>query len=236
MKAKFNNITTKEYLLSVEVPQQERVYKPVPNAVLINNTLEAIDKSGFNIEKEIYYTGGKGQQMLGRIGINMGDSNIGMELAFHNSYDKSLSLKFVLGDKIWLCQNGQCYGSEGNYKSKHTGIIQSEAPKNIQLYLESLENKFETVLKRKSRFEEIEVTKKTCAELLGRLYVEEEIITSTQLSIVKREIENPSFDYNADGSLWQFANHLTYSLQETHPKEYIDKSLKLFNFFEQEYA
>ena len=105
MKA-FNNITTKEYLLGVDLPLQTASYKPVPNAVLINNTLKAIDKLGFNIEKEIYYTGGKGQQMLGRIGINMGDSNIGMELAFHNSYDKSLSLKYVLGEKVWLCQNG----------------------------------------------------------------------------------------------------------------------------------
>jgi hypothetical protein len=236
MKSKFNNITTKEFLLGVELPTETKSFKPVPNAVLINNTLEAIDKSGFSLEKEIYYTGAKGNQMLGRIGINMGDTNIGMELAFHNSYDKSLSLKFCLGSKIIICQNGMCYGNEGNYKSKHQGIIQLEAPKNIQLYLNNLENKFENVIRGKERFEQIEITKKTCAELLGRLYVEEEIINSTQLAIVKREIENPSFNYNADGSLWQFVNNITFAQQETNPRDYIDKSLQLFNFIETEYA
>jgi hypothetical protein len=236
MKSKFNNITTKEFLLGVELPTETKSFKPVPNAVLINNTLEAIDKSGFSLEKEIYYTGAKGNQMLGRIGINMGDANIGMEIAFHNSYDKSLSLKYILGERLFICSNGQCYGSEGTYKSKHVGIIQTESPRNIQLYLNNLENKFENVLKRKARFEQIEVTKKTCAELLGRLYVEEEIINSTQLAIVKREIENPSFNYNADGSLWQFVNNITFSQQETNPRDYIDKSLQLFNFIEKEYV
>ena len=236
MKSKFNNITTKEFLLGVEIPLQERVYRPIPNAVLINNTLEAIDKAGFNVEKEIYYTGAKGNQMLGRIGISMGNTEIGMELAFHNSYDKSLSLKFCVGEKIWLCQNGQCYGSEGNYKSKHSGLIQVEAPKNIQLYLENLEDKFENVLKRKKRFEQIEITKKTCAELLGRMYVEEEIITSSQLNIIKNELINPSYNYQADGTLWEFNNYVTYSLQQTNSKDYIDKSLQLFNFIETEFA
>lgn len=236
MKTKFNNITTKEYLLSVEVPEESRTYKPINHSVLIDNTLEGIENSNFTVASEMYYSGAKGQQMLGRYGLKLDSTDIGIQIAFHNSYDKSLSLKYAIGEYVFICANGCVSGSYDSFKSKHVGKVQDITPVNIKDYLNGISDKFQSVVERKSRFEEIEVTKKTCAELLGRLFVEEEIITSTQLNIVKSEILNPSFNYNADGSLWQFWNHLTYSMSETAVPNYIDKSLKLFNFFEQEYA
>jgi hypothetical protein len=232
----FNNITTKEYLLGVDLPLQTSSYKPVSHSVLINNTLEGIDKSPFTISKEMYYAGGKGQQMLGRFGLLLDDSQIGIQFAFQNSYDKSMSLKVCSGSFLVICSNGECWGSDGHYKHKHTGDVQSMTPLKVKELLEISADKFEEVLKRKERYQEIEMTKKTCAELLGRLYVEEDIINATQLAIVKKEIENPSFNYNAKGSLWEYYNHLTYALQESHPRNYIDKSTQLFNFFQEEYV
>ena len=235
MKA-FNNITTKEYLLGVDLPVQTSSYKPISHQQIITDTLEGIDRSNMSLVKEMYYTGNKGQQILGRYGLALDNTDIGLQIAFHNSYDKSLSLKYSIGEHVFICANGSVSGSYDSFKSKHTGKVQEVTPLKIAEFLDGCSNQFEDVLKRKERFEQIELTKKTCAELLGRLYVEEDIITSTQLNIVKNEIINPSFDYKAEGSLWEFWNHLTLSMSETHPKNYIDKSLQLFNFFQEEYV
>ena len=174
--------------------------------------------------------------MLGRFGLLLDNTQIGIQYAFQNSYDKSVSLKIASGSFLVICSNGQCYGSDGHYKQKHQSDIQVVTPNKVKEQLEISAEKFDDILKNKARFEQIEITKKTCAELLGRLYIEEGIINSTQLAIVKREIENPSFNYQADGTLWQFSNHLTYALQETSASNYIDKSLELFKFVETEFA
>ena len=92
MKA-FNNITTKEYLLGIDLPVETPSYKPISHSQIITDTLEGIDRSNMSLVKEMYYAGNKGNQMLGRYGLALDNTDIGIQIAFHNSYDKSLSLQ-----------------------------------------------------------------------------------------------------------------------------------------------
>lgn len=236
MKKTFNNQVSKEFLLNIPVPQDTRTYKAFENKAIIESTLEGIERSGFTLKKEMYYSNTKGSQCLGRYGIELTDSKIGVQIAFHNSYDKVLSLKYGVGEFLFICSNGAITGSDGAFKSKHAGDIQLITPIKMEEFINNSAYRFEDILKHKKRFEEIEITKKTCAELTGRMFIEEEIINSTQLSIIKKEIDNPSFNYDVDNTLWNFWNHCTYAMQETHPKDYIDKSLKMYNFFEEVFA
>lgn len=236
MNKKFNNLVNKDFLLNQPVPYDTRTYKAFENKAIIENTLEGIERSGFKLKNELYYANNKGTQCLGRYGIELTDSKIGVQIAFHNSYDKVLSLKYAVGEVVFICTNGSVSGSDGSFKSKHSGDIQLITPMKMEEFIYKSADKFQNILQRKQRFQEIEISKKTCAELVGRMFVEEEIINTTQLSIIKKEIDNPSFNYDVDNTLWNFWNHCTYAMQETHPKDYIDKSLKLYNLFEEEFA
>ena len=69
------------------------------------------------------------------------------------------------------------------------------------------------------------------SELLGRLFVDEEIITSTQISCVKKEINKPSYDYNCnDNNAWAFYNHVTHSLKMSTPKNWMQNSQNFHDF------
>ena len=78
---------------------------------------------------------------------------------------------------------------------------------------------------------QIEVTKRTAAELVGRLFLEQDIIQSTQVSVIKREMANPSFDYGAPGSMWELYNHTTLALKEVHPSLWMQSHMKAHSFF-----
>ena len=78
---------------------------------------------------------------------------------------------------------------------------------------------------------QIELTKRSSAELVGRMFLEEEIIQSTQMCIIKREMDNPSFDYGAPGSMWELYNHTTLAMKELHPSLWMNQHMKAHSFF-----
>jgi len=77
----------------------------------------------------------------------------------------------------------------------------------------------------------IELTKRTTAELVGRMIIEENIIESTQLNIIRGQIENPSFNYGAPNSLWELYQHTTYAMKEVHPSLWMRNHINAHTFF-----
>lgn len=127
-------------------------------------------------------------------------------------------------------------GDLGTFKSKHQGEIQTVTPKILTEYISQAGDTFDKMLIEKKRMQEIEVTKKTTAELLGRMYIEEGIITSTQLNIIKNELVKPTFDYGHPGSLWELYNHTTLSLKSANPTFWLQQQIDNHQFFTQEYG
>jgi hypothetical protein len=78
---------------------------------------------------------------------------------------------------------------------------------------------------------QIELSKRDKAELLGRLFLEEELISTMQMNIIAKEIEAPTFDYGAPNSVWELYQHTTYAMKETHPRMWISDHIKAHNFF-----
>jgi hypothetical protein len=53
-----------------------------------------------------------------------------------------------------------------------------------------------------------------------------------QLNMIKKEMEKPSFEYNADpDSAWVLYNHITLALKEAHPSTWMDDQVKMHQVF-----
>jgi hypothetical protein len=77
----------------------------------------------------------------------------------------------------------------------------------------------------------INLSIKEQAELAGRLYIEEKLIDSQQMSIVRTEMEKPSFNYGVDpDTAWMFYNHVTQAFKSTHPRDWMKKQSKFHEF------
>jgi len=223
----------KSFILNTSVPTQTRTYKPISHGQLIDLSLNSLNEAGFQLEKSIYSSSNEGKQATGRYIIsNIADSDMKLMMGWQNSYDKKLSLKFAIGASIIICENGSCKGDIGYFKKKHMGEVQEFTPKNIPEFIKKAQDIFEEMQKEKERLKQIEISKRIQGELLGRMFIDDAIITSTQLNIIKREIENPSYNYNIPGSAWELYNHCTHALKEDHPAYYFSRHKDVYNFFE----
>lgn len=224
--------TTKELIMNTPVPVQTRTYKPVSHSSLIDLTLNSIEKAGFTLDKETYSSAVDGQIANGRFSIsNVADSEMQLQIGWQNSYNKQLTLKFAIGTRILVCSNGCVSGDFGAFKKKHVGEIQSFTPGAIIDYIAQAGEAFTLMQNQRESMKQIEITKRTKAELIGRMMLEEQFISSTQLNIISRELKAPTHDYNAKDSLWELYNYTTFAMKETHPSLWMESHIKAHKFF-----
>jgi hypothetical protein len=222
----------KQILLNAELPQQTRTYKPINHSQLIDLTLESIQSAGFELGAEMYSAARDGAVANGRYTIkNIADKEMELQIGWQNSYDKSMSLKFAIGTRIMICSNGCVSGDYGAFRKKHVGTVQEFTPNAITEYIKSAGEAFRRMQEERDRMKEIELTRKTKAELIGRMYLEEQFINSTQLNIISRELDNPTHDYGAPNSMWELYNYTTFAMKETHPSLWMQNHQEAHSFF-----
>lgn len=229
MKSTIENL---DKMLIAPVPKETKTYKPVSHKQLIDLTLESIHQSGYSLVSQEYSTARDGNVANGRYTIgNVADSEMKLQIGWQNSYDKSLSLKFALGTSIIICSNGMVKGDHGAFRKKHQGDIQSFTPAAVSEYIKGGGDAFRNLQNERDQFKNIEVDGQVQAELLGRMFLREDIITSTQLNIIKREIKSPTHDYGAADSMWELYNHVTFAMKQAHPSTWMQDHINVHDFF-----
>lgn len=224
--------TTRGLIINAEIPQETRTYKPISHGQLIDLTLNSIENAGFRLDKETYSMAQGGAIANGQFSIkNVADSEMQLQIGWQNSYNKSLSLKFAIGAHIFICQNGCVHGDMGSFKKKHQGSVQEFTPNAITEYIKQAGDTFSQMQKEREAMKQIEMTKRVKAELIGRMLIEEQFISSTQMNIMARELENPTHDYGAPDSLWELYNYATFAMKELHPSIKMNNHIKAHNFF-----
>ena len=224
--------TTKYLLTGTELPRETRTYKPVSHGQLIDLTLESIHQAGFALDKESYSSAKNGNVANGRFSIsNVADNEMQLQIGWQNSYDKSLTLKFAIGTRIFICQNGCVSGDYGAFKKKHQGNVQEFTPAKITEYIKAAGDAFMKLQKERELMKHVQIDARIAAELVGRMIIEEEFIQSSQLITIQKELKKPTFDYNASGSLWELYQHTTYSMKEIHPTLWMDNHIDAHSFF-----
>ena len=228
---RIKNIGNKEMLFSSQVTYNGSRYSAITHKQVIETILEYLYKNNIPLKEENYLSASNGQRMIGRFAIDAGDLECGYEISTKNSLDGSMSFGLATGSRTFICSNGSVYGDLSGYKRKHSGNASQEILQQIETAVNMMEETMKIHIERRNRMKELEISKKTIAELCGRMFIEEEIITSTQLGIVKKEIENPSFNYCCEGSVWEFYQHCTNATKETYPAIWHKTHQKVGNFF-----
>lgn len=233
---KVNYKVSKNSVIEVAVPQETSSYKPLDNSMLIDLTLDAIEKNGFRLKNEEYLGTSSLNVVTAKYTIeSVGDKEMNLMIAWQNSYDKTVSFKFAMGAKILICSNGCVSGDFGTIKKKHVGKIQDFAPNKMKDYIAIAADNFNYLQKERDVMKKIELTEKQKAEILGRLFIEKEVILPNQLSVIKREMKTPSVNYQCPNTLWELYNNVTFALKECPPKDYIEKHMEAHYFFEEYY-
>lgn len=230
--------TTQQFLSKVPLPNYGGRYTVIPHSYIINQTRAELEAAGFTITQELYKATYDGKIAQGIYHLNYNsDPDMGLMFAWSNSYNKMMKFKCAVGAQVFICMNGVVSGDLANYKRKHTGTALQEATDTIKNQISNAKQYYNNLVEDKEMLKSVVLTKREQGGVLGQLFAEQEILTLTQVGIVKREMDKPTFSYNADpDSAWSLYNHITLALKESHPLNYLSDHQKLHTFFVNEFG
>ena len=218
---------TVEDLERIEYPVKTDTYVPILHKDLVELVLEQSDKQGFRVRNTDYQIAKHGNIMRGIFAFIGEDPEMDMQVGILNSYDKSKTVTVGLGSQVFICQNGMV-SADYTMKRKHTGSVKEDINYLIAENLKKLHDEYERNIEVREALRDIEVSKSLYAELVGRMFLQEDIITSTQLNIIKREFEHS--ELFPEPTAWSMYNHANHALKSGHPADYINQHVNLHDF------
>lgn len=220
-------------------------YTPVSNKVVMDLIDDKISQLGLIIKNQEYRVArtnaGLIKGVIGNYDIASGDAEYGRRIVFRNSYDKSMSFAFACGVTVFCCSNG-CISGDFKYRRIHRGVITGETSSTIEDIIENiewgfgvLENAFEHNTKQLNELKHFEISPEESYKILGELFFKQEVITIQQMSVIKRELSSShNFRHigDTDFTAYDLYNHITESLKQSHPLNYVDDHVKTHKLFE----
>lgn len=232
--------TTKSYLENAPLPSHGDTYTVIPHRDVIENTLNMLNASGFTVTRELYRANVNANVAQGIYHIIpsnpidpavKSETELGMMFAWTNSYDKSTRFQCAVGGYVMVCYNGMVAGDMMSFARKHTGSADYEIRMQISNQIKNAEKYYKRIIDDRNNLRTVTISLKEQAELLGRLYAQEEILDVNQVVTVKQEMSKPSYDYEADQeNAWAFYNHVTHALKKSHPRSWLSDSQKFHDF------
>jgi len=219
-------------LCNADLPLHGKTYTVIPHRSIIDHTEHLLRENNFIIKKKTFKsnTNAKIAQGIYQI-VSTQDPDMGMMFAWTNSYDKSTRFQCGIGAYVFVCNNGMIHGDMATFARKHTGSADIEVQNQISSQVKYAKKHFNQLIHDKNQFKSQNLSKKEQSELVGRLFIEEEIIDATQVSTIKREMNKPSFNYNCNiNSAWSFYNHVTHALKTSHPRSWMTGQQKFHKF------
>jgi hypothetical protein len=154
-----------------------------------------------------------------------------MMFAWTNSYDKSTRFQCAIGAYVAVCYNGMIAGDMMNFKRKHTGSADYDVKVHLADQIKNAEKYYKRIIADKETLKSISLSQCEQAELVGRLFIEEDLLDTQQMSCVKSELEKPSYDYDTFAtSAWSFYNHVTHALKKAHPRDWLSDQQNFHDF------
>lgn len=230
--------TTKQYIVEAALPEATETYTVIPHEFVINTTLSALRSKGFEVKEELYRcnTGAKVASASYRLNYG-GDPDMGMMFAWSNSYDKSRRFRCAVGAYVYASGSSIISGNMGSWGRIHKGTADTETADTIIDQIKSADRYYAQLVRDKELMKPIKVEVQQRAEIIGRLYLEHEIINTEQLSVIKSEFKKPSFEYGTDEkSLWTLYNHVILALQRSHPATWMDQQRAAHWFLTNEFG
>jgi len=227
------------------MPWNNETYTPISNGLIMDLIEEKLNNLNLKITNTEFRTAiskdGLIKGVIGAYDITTDDNDFGQRIMFRNSYDKSMSFAFVCGMVVWICSNG-CVSGDYTYKRVHRGVLmdntsttQEDIILNIEDGFNSLQTSFQKTSLQLNELRHLEISPNQSYDILGQLFFEKEVITITQLSLIKEEFAtSKNFKHIGDTKFtaYDLYNHVTESLKRSHPLSYVRDHVETHKLFE----
>ena len=212
-------VVTREQVDAVVTPQptvssHNKWWVPVPHSNVIDAVETSLVSSGLAIADRSFALGNDGNRLFGLLTLkNDNDGgDYAVTLGLRNSHDRSFSLAFALGSKVFVCDN-LAFSAEFVIDSKHTRFINDRLPRLVAEGVAGLVQHRHVQDRRIQCYKESEVSSQAhLHDLVLRAY-KAQAIPATAITKVIDEFEEPRHPEFRDWTLWSLFNGFTEVLK-----------------------
>lgn len=198
------------------VPEQTDTYMPVSHEDLLDLVDNRLFVTGYEVNNRNIEQNHDGTTIIAHFIVKKEDHpDFTQEFAVVSDYKKRKAIMFASGGHVFICGNGMVV-SEVTIVRKHTSRVWEELTEKCDEAIEKMEENWEKMLDDIYLMASIGLTLTQKSELLGRMLIEEKILSITEVSKVVAEIKKPTHDYSSRDSLWELYNYCTFILKDAH--------------------
>ena len=211
----------------VPLPEETDSYQPVSHYDLTDRLLTVSQDilTDYCLVGEKYALARQGQQMFAFLQFRKEEADLGLCIAYRNSYDRSMSVGMAIGATVFICDNMALTGEIAVMK-KHT--------KNVWTTLEDLaistiyrsQRNFQTIQVASERMRDIPFSDADAFSAMGNLFGMD-IVSPRQIPIVKEEWLRPRHGVFRERNAWSFYNACTEALKSCPPSAIMEKHIRL---------
>jgi hypothetical protein len=223
-----SQLVTRDQLDLVPLPEETESYIPVPHYHLAGKILSLTGEilKDYTLAGETYAVSRSGNQLFALLNFRREHNEIGLSVAFRNSYDKSMSLGIAVGGQVFICDNLMLYGEIAVMK-KHTKNVWIEFEDIAIASLYKSQRNFEKVVADSEKLKGLTLKNDDAYRLMGLLYGHG-VVSPRQLTALKAEWLRPSHPEFSERNKWAFFNATTEALKSTPPVCIMEKHIEAY--------
>lgn len=224
------NKTYKEVTNESLIPKETDTYKPMPNKYLIDSLTNRIQDEGFNINGRNFAMNRAGDSLFAVLSVESEISGYSTMIGAVNSYDKSRAVGVATGARVHLCNNL----SFSNFKKlrRHTKNLFRDYDNILNQMVNSLKTDAVEVIEQNEELENIPLEDSAIPHLLGEMFYQEELINTTQLNLIKKNMKNGDYVFGKD-NFFDFMMHCTEAMKKSHPRTIVQDHMAVENWVHQ---
>lgn len=206
-----SNFVSEQEVFNVPPMPYTRTHKPIHHKELIQVVKESTSMMGLEIRNEQYVLEAKGNRMFAIYDLNQGNSDLCWTLGLRNSLDKSISVGFCAGTKVFVCSN-LAFSGEIVCMRRHSGRLDIE---ELEFLAFKTMRSMVPLLTRFQKWHE-GLRDYSLSETDMKILLVE-IMTNSVIPPSKFNRFNELYDTTYDSTLWGFHEAVTDVLKGSNP-------------------
>jgi hypothetical protein len=222
-------LLNRDQLDLIPVPKTTDSYIPVPHYQLAERlvTISTDILRDYVMVGEHYAVARQGNQMFAVLKFQKEELDIGLSIAFRNSYDRSMSLGLAIGATVFVCDNLALQGDIVVMR-KHTKNVWNELEDLTITTLYKSEKQFQQIVADSELLKRQNLPDDEAFMFMGKLFGYG-IVSLRQLTVLKQEWFRPSHVEFRDRNMWSFFNATTETLKSCPPFMIMEKHAQAYN-------
>jgi len=222
---------TRDELDKVPCPDADGRWRPVPHGTVLTSATRALQDAGYAVEEMALGLSRGDARFFGTLTLGSPlASGVRLAVGLRSSTDKSLSLGFAYGSRVFCCDN-LAFRADRVIAKRHTTFGLDRYHEAVCRCVAELAEFRDLERERIRRMQHRIVGDHFAEAFLLRAYQDEGLLSPRTLPVALREWRTPSFGEFAESkSLWRLYNAVTFALGgrvRTNPQAHAAATIRL---------